>query len=221
MKNIFSLDGPVMTFLNKAADLVVLNILYIVCSIPIITIGASTTALYYVSLRMAKDEEEYIIKDFLHSFKENFKQSTIIWLILVGIGSIIAGEFLLINRMSGTMAFVVECVVFIGIFLFAFEALYVFAVLARFENTVKNTMKNALFISILHIPKSLVMILFSCIPIGLVIYSLGWLPLFMAVGFSIVSYTNSCWMEKIFKKFEPEEATEEIEETEEEIVNNS
>lgn len=209
MKDIFSMEGPLISFLNKATDLVVLNFIYIICSIPLITIGASTTALYYVTLRMSKNEEGYIIKDFFRSFKENFRQATIIWFILLCMGGIIGVEFFVINNMEGTLAFAVECVIFLGILLFAFEMLYVFPVLARFENTVKSTMKNALFISILQIPKTLAMLVFSSIPIILVLTSLRWLPLFAAFGFSVASYTNACWMDKIFKRFEPEESEEE------------
>lgn len=208
MRDAFSLDGPVITFLNKATDLVILNVLYIICSLPVFTIGASTTALYYVSLRMAKDEEGYIVKDFMRSFKENFKQATVIWLILLFIGIVLGGEFFLINRMEGTPAFVIECVVCIGLLLFAFEFLYVFPVLARFENSIKNTMKNALFIGISQIPKTLVMLFFCAIPMYLILASLKWLPLFVAFGFSVIGYTNACLMNKIFKKFEPEEAKE-------------
>lgn len=209
MRGLFSIDGPVMTFLNKAADLVILNVLYLICCVPIVTIGAATTALYYVSLRMAKEEEGYVAKDFFRSFKENFKQSTIIWLILLCIGLVVGGEFILINRMEGSLVMVVQCIVYIGVLLFSFEFLYVFPVLARFENTIKNTMKNALFISILQIPKTLVMLIFCIIPIYLLLSSLKWLPLVVALGFSIVSYTNACIMGPIFKKFEPKEETEE------------
>lgn len=211
MRNIFNLDGPFIAFLNKAADLVLLNFLYIICCIPVITIGAASTALYYVALRMAKNEEGYISKDFFHSFKENFRQATIIWLILLCLGVIFGGEFFIINRMEGTVAFVIECILFLGILLFAFEMLYAFPVLSRFENTVKNTMKNALFISISQIPKTLAMLVFSGIPIVLVLASLRWLPLVAALGFSVAGYTNACWMDKIFKKFEPEEPEEEKE----------
>lgn len=212
MRSLFNLDGPVMTFLNKAADLVILNILYLICCIPIVTIGAATTSLYYVSLRMAKEEEGYVTKDFFRSFKENFKQSTVIWLILLSIGIVVGGEFILINRMEGSIVPVVQCIVYIGVLLFSFEFLYVFPVLSRFENTIKNTMKNALFISILQIPKTLVMLIFCIIPIYLLLSSLKWLPLVVALGFSTVSYTNACIMGPIFKKFEPKEEIEEIEE---------
>lgn len=209
MRDIFNLDGPFIAFLNKAADLVVLNFLYIICCIPVVTIGAATTALYYVTLRMAKNEEGYITKDFFRSFKENFRQATIIWLILLCLGIVFGGEFFIINRMEGTVAFVIECILCLGILLFAFEMLYAFPVLSRFENTIKNTMKNALFISILQIPKTLAMLVFSIIPIVMVLASLRWLPLVAALGFSVAGYTNACWMNKIFKKFEPEEPEEE------------
>ena len=161
---------------------------------------------------MAKEEEGYVTKDFFRSFKENFKQSTVIWLILLSIGIVVGGEFILINRMEGSFVPVVQCIVYIGVLLFSFEFLYVFPVLSRFENTIKNTMKNALFISILQIPKTLVMLIFCIIPIYLLLSSLKWLPLVVALGFSTVSYTNACIMGPIFKKFEPKEEIEEIEE---------
>ena len=79
MGNLFSYDNPVMQFLTKVANCVYLNILWFIFSIPIFTIGASTTALYYVSLKMVKDQESGIFSAFFSSFKENFKQSTIMW----------------------------------------------------------------------------------------------------------------------------------------------
>lgn len=227
MRNLFSLDGPVMTFLNKAADLVVLNLLYLVCCIPVFTIGAATTALYYVSLRMAKEEEGYVTKDFFRSFKTNFRQATIIWLILLLLGAVTGGEFLIINRMDGGLAQAAQYIVYLAVLLFSFEFLYVFPVLARFENTIKNTMKNALFMSILQIPKTLLMLVFCLVPVCLLLSSLKWLPLIAALGFSVVSYTNACILAPVFKRFEPkEEETEgeeirgETKETAEENGNN-
>ena len=83
MRSLFDTDGLLMRVLTKIADTVWLNILFLICSIPIFTIGASITALYYVSFKTIKDEEGYITKDFFRSFKENFKQSTIIWIVLL------------------------------------------------------------------------------------------------------------------------------------------
>ena len=84
MGKVFALDSPLMNGLSKLADLIWLNILATICCIPIITIGASLTALHYVVLKMVKDEEGYITRSFFKSFKENFKQATLMWLMLLG-----------------------------------------------------------------------------------------------------------------------------------------
>ena len=73
--NFFNLDSPFMRFLTKMADLIILNILYMICCIPIVTIGAASTALYTVSMKAVKNEESYIIRGYFKAFKENFKIS--------------------------------------------------------------------------------------------------------------------------------------------------
>ena len=72
MSRLFNLDSPIMVFLSKMADLLILNLLALICCIPIITIGASMTAMSYVTLKMVRDEECYIAKDFFKSFRQNF-----------------------------------------------------------------------------------------------------------------------------------------------------
>lgn len=79
----FRIDGKFFGALSKLADLVILNILFLACCLPVVTIGASITALYAVTKKMAEDREGYIFKGFFISFKDNFKQSTIMWLILL------------------------------------------------------------------------------------------------------------------------------------------
>ena len=86
LQGLFNYDNPVWRFIGKLGDLIILNILWMITSIPIVTIGASITALYYVTLKLVRDEDGYTIKSFFKSFKENFKQSTIIWLIMLVIG---------------------------------------------------------------------------------------------------------------------------------------
>ena len=87
---LFNLDSPVMVFLSKVANLMILNVLTIICCIPIFTAGAAITALYYVTIKMARGDDPYIIKGYFKSFKENFKQATIIWLIMLVVIAIIA-----------------------------------------------------------------------------------------------------------------------------------
>lgn len=89
LSGLFNYDNPVWRFIGKFGDLILLNILFVICSIPIFTIGASTTAVYYVTLKLARNDDGYTIRSFFKSFKENFKQSTIIWLILLVVGIIL------------------------------------------------------------------------------------------------------------------------------------
>ena len=93
LQGLFNYDNPVWRFIGKLGDLILLNILWIVCSIPIVTAGAATTAVYYVTLKLVRDENDGTIKNFFHSFKENFVQSTIIWVILLAAGALLAFDF--------------------------------------------------------------------------------------------------------------------------------
>ena len=87
-------DNPIISGMSRIFDMMCLNVLWLVCSLPIFTIGASTTAMYTVMLKVVKNEEGYIVKGFFKAFKENFKKSTIIWLILLVIGGFPGGRFI-------------------------------------------------------------------------------------------------------------------------------
>lgn len=152
---LFNLDSPVMVFLSKVANLMILNVLTIICCIPIFTAGAAITALYYVTIKMARGDDPYIIKGYFKSFKENFKQATIIWLIMLVILAIIAVDWrVTLVMMTGNSAKIMKTVLFIVSFLLLLTGLYIFPVLSRFDNTVKNTFRNAFLISFMNLPKS-------------------------------------------------------------------
>ena len=156
MKSLFAQDGPVMRFLSLLADLIFLNILWLVCSLPIITIGASTTACYYVGLRMTRGD--YAVgKDFFRSFKQNFKQATVLWLILAFLGAFFYFDFRFLEVVTfpGQMAVKILLLVFSALTLFV--ALYGFPLIAQFENKLKSTVKNALMLSFKHIFRTITM----------------------------------------------------------------
>lgn len=211
MGKIFNIDGPLVSFLSKVADLVWLNIIFIVFSLPIVTIGASTTAMYYVAMKMAKNEEGYIFRDFFKAFKSNFKQSSIIWLISATIGVVLLVNFRILASWDSVVSKVLICIICVIAIMLIFMSLYVYPLLARFENTVSVTMTNALLISLAQFPKTLLMIAFSVVPTALVIFSAAWIPLIVLGAFSIVAYTNSSFMVTIFKKFEQSETEEDVE----------
>ena len=88
---IFDLDSPLMNVLNKMADLMWLNILTLICCIPVITAGAALTSMHYVALKIVRNEESYITRSFFKSFKTNFRQATLIWLLLMLVAAILGG----------------------------------------------------------------------------------------------------------------------------------
>ena len=166
MSSFFSMDSPVMRFLSRVCDLIILNLLAIVCSIPIVTIGASITAVFSVTLKMVKGEESYIVRGFFKGFKENFNQATIIWVIMAVIGLFLYMDYrsaaLLPDSMRSIFQVLIGAVAVIYLIIFT----YLFPYLARFQNSLKNIFKNSLLIAILNLPWTLLMIV--C-PIALVV----------------------------------------------------
>jgi uncharacterized membrane protein YesL len=150
MNNLLNLDGPIMRLINKIVYSVYLNILWFICCIPIVTIGASTTALFYVTLKISKNEEGNLTKAFFHSFKENFKQGTIIWLILLILGIILGIDGYVVYHMRFENALWTLCTAFLIVAAIAYAVvlMYIFPLLARFDNTIGAMFKNALFMGI-------------------------------------------------------------------------
>ncbi len=209
------LDNGVTRFLGKVADFMILNILWIVCSIPIITIGASTTAMYSVMLKLVKNEEGYIAKGFLKAFKDNLKQSTLIWLLYLIFGIVIAVDFRLLGIMNPSIRTVIQVfLIFMSILLISM-GIYGFALQARYENTVKNTLKNALILTVAKMPYTLLMLVITVAPViitfltvrTLLLGSLLWILL----GVAVVVWLNSMILRKVFLIFEDAEEPDETE----------
>ena len=201
-------DSRIMSFLAKLGDMFILNVLYLVCCIPVITIGAATTALYYNTLKMAENRESYVWREFLRTFKENFKQATIIWMIILVIGAVLVGDFLVMGGIgSQALASVTAIVVIVvGVFLIL-TAVYVFPVLARFDNSVLNIMKYALLMAIRHLPSTVVILAIHSGPLLLAFASLeafirGLLPVLLFTV-SILAYFESKLFSRIFSNYYP------------------
>lgn len=132
------MDNPVWKYLGRVWDAIWLTMLWIVFSLPIVTIGASTTALFYVAQKIVKDEEGTIIKQFLEAFKSNFKQATIIWLILAAAGGVLGVNLWFYQQADTSFAKMFMIVLIVFTYVYLMVAHYIFAVLARFDNSVKN-----------------------------------------------------------------------------------
>lgn len=206
MKGLFNYDNPIWRFLGKFWDIIILHILWFICCIPIITIGASTTALYYVTLKLARDDDGYTIRSFFSSFKQNFKQATIIWLIFLFSGIILAVDLWFVLTANvvpvGTPRMVLTSI-FIGLMLiWLIMITYVFPILARFYGTVKQTIQNALLIAIRYF---LYTIGILAIDAGILYLTFTSFPFLIMFGYPLIAFANSYFFDRLFKKYIPEE----------------
>lgn len=204
MGGIFSIENPVWQFINKLLHVLLLNLLWVVCSIPIITMGASTTAVYYVTLKLVRDEEGYTIKSFFDSFKTNFKQATLIWIILLLVGIFLGVDLTVYLGASsvGAAGLVLMAAFFAVSVLFVFVNIYAFALLARFDNTVIGTLKNALILAIRHLPYSILMTSSNVIltAVGFLLF-----PPILLMGMGLTAFVNSWFLVKVFDRYEVKE----------------
>ena len=210
MKKFFNLDSPFMIFLSNLTDVVILNVLCMVCCIPVITIGPSITAMHYVTLKMAREEEISVMKFFFKAFKENFKQATLTWLGFLVITVIFFLDYRILKTMGLENTKVILMMI-AAIYLFVcFTIMYAFPLMARFVNPLGKTLKNALLMGILHVFKTIVMAVIYAIPFVLLPLHYNLILVFLLVGLSGPAYINSFIWKSIFKKYEPENEKEEI-----------
>ncbi|MBD5541820.1 MAG: YesL family protein [Lachnospiraceae bacterium] len=202
MRKFFSDSNPVIRGLTKLADLMWLNALFIITSLPVFTIGAATAALYYESMRVVSGEESYITKDFFKAFKDNFKYATCVWVVSALLVTLFGCAFYILGKSDLSYAHVGMGILGIPIILIAFMLLYVFPIMSKFENTLMNTVINALLISLAQFPKTILMLAFSAVPVLLVLSSWNWFPLLILGGFAIVAYVNGSFMNRIFEKLQ-------------------
>lgn len=156
--SIFSYDSKFSQVFLKIAYGCFLNVLWIACSVPIITLGASTTALYAVTLKIVDNEEGNVTKQFFQAFRENFKQATAIWLVLLAVGIFLGADAFILVRLRDSSAgapsvmwTIILAMVIASLIIYAIVLMYVFPLVARVENTSPNMVKNALLIGIRYL----------------------------------------------------------------------
>ena len=219
---LFNIDSPLMQALSKMADLMWLNILTIFLCLPVVTARAALTDMNYMALKIVRDEECYITKGFFKSFKENFKQATIIWIILLAVVTVLGIDFYVFTHSETEVSGVIQVAVMVAAIMVLFTTMYLFPVLAKFDNTIMKTIKNALILSLVQFPKTILMIIVYLIPIIITIYVFQLMPLVFMFGVSVPAWISAKLYNKFFQRLEdritgadaPEEAETEGEEDE-------
>ena len=193
MGKIFDMDNPVFRTISKLVDLIWLNIIFIIFSLPVVTIGASVTA---------RDREGYMWAGFWKSFKENFKQSTIIWIIMILVATVLGTDiYFFYSNTAGYAKFLLAFMLGISLVCLCI-ATYIFPLQAQFENTIKQTLKNALLMAIRHLPWTILIVVILGISAVLI-----WLFVGIAIffGFGLTAFVLSFIFNHIFIRYIPED----------------
>lgn len=158
MSRFFNQDNPFWAGMERIFDVFVLNLLWLLCCLPIVTIGPATTAFFYALIQLLRGENGYISHDFFRSFRQNFRQGVMLGLPLTAVGAFLVLDITLCYR-SGTGIYTFFMVFFAVLFLFwAFLTLYSFPLLAKFEKTGKEILIWAFTLSIRHAARTLLML---------------------------------------------------------------
>lgn len=185
--------------LNKFVDCVYLSLLWFVCSIPVFTIGASTSALYYAVQKSIVHERSYARKEFLYSFKRNFKQATLLWL-----GFFVFGTAMLFGAYQSYSGAMPQVFLYVYVIIFAvllMTAVYAFPYIARFEGGTPQIVKNCLMISVTNLPKTLLsLLLIAAAAVAVWVF----FPLVFLLPALVMCGIESM-MEKTFAKYMTEE----------------
>ena len=195
-----AIDSPVMRVLGRLGDIIILNMIFVVGCIPVITIGTSLSALYAVAMKMARGEEPSVWKEFWKAYKRNFKQATICWLIMAVVAILLFVDF------RGSMYSVMRVIlaIILGMWILMFQ--YLFPYIARFENGIFATLRNALLLAAVNIPFTIVI---TGLSVGSLIVTLFTSRSFVVAsilwvffGFAVLSYAQSFLLCRIFEKYE-------------------
>lgn len=203
MKKFFDQDNPFNLVMGRLFDLLLLNLLWFAASIPLFTIGASTIALYDTALKMVRDKERGIVRDFLASFRSNFFKSIPVTLILAAVLGILVTDLHVLGREEHEGAAIMYggCIVFL--IALSVLASYIFPLMARFDNTVKNTFLNAGKIAAAHLPQTMFILAINSTPFLWFLISpetfamVFWI--WILIGTSGTAFINSFFLELIFE----------------------
>lgn len=204
MHSLFDPENPIINALNDLTDLIILGILWLICSIPVITVGASATALCYTYNKHFKHKEGHVTKLFFHAFATNFKQATIVWLIMAAILGFLAADYYFSRVALEQIPFLcVPLVLVIAIAIFVLMwSQYAFAYIARFENDTKTVIKNTILIMLVNFPWSFLLL-------ALFLAAVLFFPLLLFIVAIVYIVFANMIHERVFSKYIKHEEEEE------------
>ena len=209
MSGFFAPDSAAMRFLTRIADLMILNVVFIATSIPIVTIGAALTGLNFTAMRLARGQSDSTTGDYFRSFRRNFRQATLIWLLVLLMAAVLGAWYLVVATFvtETVIQFIVLAIWYLVAFVLALNVLWVFPYLANFEGTIRDVLRNARLLSGKHVLTSLTA--FAVIALSVIVsifytqvtaYGLLWL----VIGFSGIAFLTGILFIRVFDTYAPQ-----------------
>lgn len=217
MGELFNLDNKFFQGINKIVDCICLSFLWVLLCIPVVTAGAATTALYYTVNKVIRNNRSYIWKEFWHAFRTNFKQSTLVWLIVIFIYAIMGIDcYIMFQYAKAGVSYGSLYIVFAVLMLIVtMWANYLFPYMARFENTLKAVLKNCVIMALLNLGKSVVLLVLF---LAALVVTYVFFPAIMILPAVYMLLANFI-LEKVFVKYMTPEDIEAEKERNEEFFN--
>ncbi|MBQ7954952.1 MAG: DUF624 domain-containing protein [Lachnospiraceae bacterium] len=203
MKSFFSVDGKFYRFISTLWDMIKLNFLWMLFSLPIVTIGAATVAAYSVTLKMVDDTEGYVGRQFIKAFKENWKQGIPLGLLALVATYAVYLDFQLFNAVEGNpILFLIMGM--IAVFVFTMAFIYAFPLSARYENTLIGTIKNSVNIATRYFMRTIALVIVLAVEIVIFWFNSTTLLFWLLIGPACLMLTVSGFAMYFFRQIEKE-----------------
>lgn len=201
MNTLFNLDNGFFRFMGKVCDMILLDILTLVLCLPVVTIGPALTALFYVTMKIVRDEEGYVFRGFFKSFKQNFVQGFLLELIVAAAALILYFDIRVVNNWMTENNSLLIRLLFFALIGFALictvTVVYIFPVLAKFDNPTKKVLVNSVMMAVRHLPNSVLMVV-VIVAAGVSVYIYP-IMIFFVIG--LAAFINSVILRRIFDNY--------------------
>lgn len=205
LERIFDMDNAVFRGIDKIGKIFLLNVLWVICSLPVFTMGASTSALLYSCMKL-HGNEGYWYRNFFSSFKENFKQATALFLLYFSVGALLAADFMLGGQTGNAFGLFLQACAGVLAVPYFLSLLYVFGVQAKFVNAVGATIRYSFFMALRNmkytVQMAILVILFVWVNTTTLLVNF----LSLVYGFGLLGYFFAAYYRKTFEPYLKEQA---------------
>lgn len=202
VKKLVNIDSPLWGFMGKVCDIILLSTLWVLFSVPLITMGAATSALYHVILKLQRDEGSGIFTMFWNAFRDNLKQTVLFTLLIAAVAVFLYADFMFSYVVTGTFGVFLRILLVAVAIVCAMTVCYLFPLQVQFQNTVKNTLKNAVILAITYLPLSAVLLVVNLVPVIVFFTSqsgfMRTVPVWLFLAPAGIAYICTTFLRKLF-----------------------